>query len=131
MPIRPSAASFGMSSDGKCCASSHSRTCGRISALGELADALAQKLLLVGQSEVHVAARKVRRVIISLGFGPFRPGKDALGSRCASPACSFLPSLLVAAARLPARAESTAFIGAQTSTLDARLEAGSPRRRAC
>ena len=45
-------------------------------ALGELANALAQELLLVGQSEVHVAARGVRRVIISLRIGPSRPGKD-------------------------------------------------------
>ena len=31
MPIRPSSASFGMSALGNCCASSHSRTNGRIS----------------------------------------------------------------------------------------------------
>ena len=55
MPIRPSAASFGTSSTGKCCASSHSRTCGRDLGLGELADAAPQQLLLVGQAEVHAA----------------------------------------------------------------------------
>src|SRR6266404_9327740 len=31
-PVRPNAASFGCSSIGKCCASSHSITCGAISA---------------------------------------------------------------------------------------------------
>src|SRR6185503_19325289 len=31
-PVKPSAASFGCSSIGKCCASSHSNTCGAISA---------------------------------------------------------------------------------------------------
>ena len=61
--------SFGSSSIGKCCASSHSLTCGRISALGELADGAAQQLLLVGQTEVH--GRNVSR---EPGYG--KPGSS-------------------------------------------------------
>ena len=53
MPISPSAASFGISSLGKCCASSHSRDVRPDLGLGELADGAAQQLLLVGQPEVH------------------------------------------------------------------------------
>ncbi len=37
----------------KCCASSHSITCGRSSRFGELAHRLPQKLLIVGEAHVH------------------------------------------------------------------------------
>ena len=54
MPSRPSAASCGISSAGKCCASSHSRTCGPISVSANSRTRSPQQLLLLRQPEVHV-----------------------------------------------------------------------------
>ena len=57
IPRRPSSPRRGTSSVGKCCASSHSRTCGQDFVLRELANAAAQQLLIRGQAEIHGAPR--------------------------------------------------------------------------
>ena len=97
-------------SRGKCCASSHSRTCGRSSRFGELAHAAPQQLLLVREAEVHAGAHRIIGV-------------------CASPARSFSPQSACSPRPRHAFADVTVFLGS-TSTPAARQARGlRPRRR--
>ena len=92
MPISPSAASFGTSSRGKCCASSHSRTCGRISASANSRTVLAQQVLIVGEPEVH-RSRIIARHLRDSGCMRVRPGRapgrlTVSGRTCSPATCS-------------------------------------------
>ena len=98
MPIRPELGELRRAArGGKCCASSHSLTCGTKLGLGELADAAAQQLLLVGQPDVHAGC-----AIVSFGM---RLTQIAARS----------PRSLVLASRPPAFADATVFLGSTTT----------------
>ena len=100
MPSRPSSPRRGTSSVGKCCASSHSRTCGTDFGLRELAHAAAQQLLILGQAEVHGAPRLYYH---------------EAGGIMSTARAALLSALILVLFAAPAAADATIFLGANTT----------------
>ena len=81
-PSGRASASRGSSSIGKCCASSHVMTCGRISRFGEFPNRAAEDLVLLGGPEVHRRLRS--RMSAAVGD---RADAGDRAARAARPGC--------------------------------------------
>ena len=97
MPISPSAASFESSSRGNCCASSHSRVCGRISGFGELGRCAAAA---PDRCEIRSSSARLDRIIRIMRLRRLLP----------------LIGLVLAVSSRPAFADATLFLGAISDT---------------
>src|SRR6185503_12911972 len=137
MPISPSEASVGISSAGKCCSRSHSRTCGRISVSANArtvrrsssCSSVSRKSIIhddirttrqIGQPQKGTKATKKTRVCT----GQCRPPRgcyDASGGFMRNlrgllvPCPLALAGLMCVVVTAPARADVTAFVGASTT----------------